>query len=536
MTRPPRSRTELALLAAILAVYVLSLGRTLDHGYVWDDVPEIQTNVSFDRPLGEGISLTQVERGAAQLAQLDSLSFTYDSYRPVLFASYWSDIALWGREPGPLHRTNVLLGALAIVLAYLVARRWIGTAAALVPTALFALHPIQIETVAYVSARGDLLAGLFALAATYGTLRGIDATTTRRSAGFAVMASLAFAASLLSKESYIALPLALAIIAWSRPHGRARWWIVAGLFVVAASYLPLRAMMISVRSSPPYGDSVVSFPATVLDYLRIVVLPFDLSIERMPRTHAYVGWLAAACVIALAVFGALRVRAGTALAAWTRTVVEGVAWLILLVGPSAVVVHSMNITADRYLFLPVLGLAIAMTAAGVRLVQFADRWAIPIKALAIAWAAIAVFVGWRQVPVWHDTSTLYRHGLAMEPSSSRANYRVAVLEIQRGDWELAVPLLERAIELDPRNAEALNNLGVYFLRRARNVEAELLFRRAVAANPARFNAWNNLGLALLAQGKHDAACVSIAHALEINPGYQAARSGFDRECASGIRR
>lgn len=535
MTWVPRSRTELALLVVILAAYALSLGRTVDYGYVWDDVPEIQTNVAFDQPLSDGILLTQVERGAAQLAHLERLSFTYDSYRPVLFASYWSEIALSGRAPGPLHRTNVVFGALAILLAYLVARRWLGTATALVPTAIFGLHPIQIETVAYVSARGDLLAGLFALAATYAVLRGIDATTVRRGSGWAVVAGLAFAASLLSKEAYIALPLALAVIAWSRPGGRTRWWIVAGLFVVAVGYLPFRAMMISVRSSPPYGDSLVGFPATVLDYLRVVALPFDLSIERMPRTQAHVGWLAAGVAIALVAFGAYRLRARGPLACWTRTVIEGGAWLILLVGPSAVVVHSMNVTADRYFYVPILGLAVAITAAGVHLVRIAARWAIPLKAIAIVWAAMAVFVAWRQVPVWRDTTTLYRHALAMEPSSSRANYRVAVLEVQRGDWELAVPLLERAIELDPRNAEALNNLGVYFLRRAHSSEAEVLFRRVITANPGRFNAWNNLGLALLAQGKREAACASMATALQINPTYEAARSGFDLECATRNR-
>ncbi len=536
MTRVPRSRTELVLLVVILAAYALSLGRTVDYGYVWDDVPEIQTNVAFDRPLSEGIQLTQVERGATQLAQLERLSFTYDSYRPVLFASYWSDIALSGRAPGPLHRTNVMLGALAILLAYLFARRWIGSATALVPTAIFALHPVQIETIAYVSARGDLLAGLFALAASYAVLCGIDAATTRRVAGWAVVACVAFAASLLSKESYVALPLALAVVAWGRPGGRPRWWILAALAAIAVGYLPLRAVMISVQSSPPYGASVAAFPATLLDYVRIIALPFDLSIERMPRTQVSVGWLVVGLVIALAAIRAYRVRVPGPLAVWTRNVIAGGAWLIVLLGPSAVVVSSMNVTADRYLYLPVLGLAVAITSAGARLTQVADRWATPIKAVSIGWAALAAFVAWRQVPVWRDTTSLYHHALAMEPASSRANYRVAVLGAQRGDWELAVPLLERAIELDPHNAEALNNLGVYHLRHARNAEAEALFRRAITANRARFNAWNNLGLALLAQGKRDAACASMTTALEINPGYEPARSGFERECANHDRR
>jgi len=529
MAAKPRTR-ELVLLVMILGAYAVSLGRTIDHGYVWDDVPEIETNASFDRPLAEGIRLTQVERGASELAQLGSLRFGYDSYRPLLYASYWADIALWGRSPGPMHRTNVLLGGLAIVLAYLVSRRWLGATTALVPTAVFALHPIQIETVAYLSARGDLLAGLFALAATYAALRGVDAITRRRAIGWAVVASASFAASLLSKEAYVALPLAIAAIAATRPGGRARWRITAALAAVAIAYLPVRAAMLDVHSRPPYGDALVAFPGAVLDYLRSVIFPFDLSIERQPRTGALVGWSGVVLVSAMAIWLVRRVRAGTRLPPWAQTTIAGLAWLLALLGPSIVVVHTMNVVADRYLYVPLLGLAVAATAAGARLANQRPRWARPLGAVAILWSSITLFVAWRQVPVWRDVSTLYRHAVEMAPGSSRAQYRVAVLELQTGNWELAVPRLERAIELDPRNVEALNNLGVYLLRQARYPEAEAMLRRAVDANPARFNAWNNLGLAQLGQGKRDAGCASIARALEINQGYEPARRDHARAC------
>lgn len=505
-------RLQLALLALILAAYGVSLGRTANHGYVWDDVHEIATNPVFDRPLAEGIVLTQTERAEPALADLPALGFGYDSYRPVLFASYWLDIQLWGRDPRALHLVNVLLGALAILAAYVLARRWLGSSYALVPTALFALHPIQIEAVAYISGRGDVLAGLFVLVAAYACLRE-----------WTLVAALAFAVSLLAKESYLLLPIAIAALAASR---RTRWRNVIALVVVAVAYLVVRTLLVTTASQPAFGRAALAFPGYVLDYVRIVLLPFDLSIERVPRDFAIVGWAAVAASAALALV--LYRRFG--LADWARDVLVGLVWMFVLLAPSAAVISTMHVLADRYLYAPLFGFGIAIAASASRLASCRPGLARVLSALCALWAALVLVVAWRQVSVWRNMSTLYRHSAAVAADSSRAQYRVAYLEIERGRWDLAVPRLERALELDPNNASALNNLGVYRLRQGRLAEAESLLHRAIAANPARFNSWLNLGLVLHAQGKREAGCAAIVRALAINPRFEAARVEEARLC------
>jgi hypothetical protein len=513
-------KRTLASVAVVLAVYLASFVRTADYGWVWDDVPEIALDRSFDGPLASGMSLTQIERSAPALADLPQLQFGYDSYRPLLYASLWLDIRLWGRSPGALHGSNVFLGAVVLLLVYLVAHRLVGSRAVVV-MAIFALHPIQIETVAYISARGDLLASGFVLAATYACLRA------REHVGWMIAATLLFAASLFSKESYILLPLAVAGLALTR---RTPWMCVVSMLVVIGVYALVRSLVVTTTSSPAYVDALVAAPGILLQYLRIVLLPFDLSIERLPDDrYTVAGWLTAALAFAGIALVILRRKQ---LPEWVRIPLIGAGWTIALLGPSLVVIATMHVVADRYFYAPMFGAAIAAVVLLDRLVTIYPRLARPLVAAIVVWGAMVMVVGWRQVTVWHDVSSLYRHAAELAPDSSRAQYRVAYLDIQRERWDLAVPRLEHAIELDGANAPALNNLGVYLMRKGRFADAEVLLAKAVTVNPARFNSWLNLGISQIQGGNRSAGCASIARALSINPSFAEASLEYSRSCLS----
>ena len=164
-------RTQRWILVAVVAAYGALYARAVDHDFVWDDVAEIANARSFDGPLLDGLRMTQVERIDPALAHTEGVVLAYDSYRPVLFASYWIEIHAWGRRPGPMHATNLAVGAIGILLAHALARRLLSAGAALAATAIFALHPMHVEAIAYISGRGDLFAGVLALAATLLALR-----------------------------------------------------------------------------------------------------------------------------------------------------------------------------------------------------------------------------------------------------------------------------------------------------------------------------------------------------------------------------
>lgn len=514
---------ELALVGAILCAYFVLFGRGVAYEFVWDDVGEIQNASLFDRPLLEGLTTTQTERTDPTLTDAVGLRLAYDSYRPLLFASYWFDIRLWGRSAFALHLTNLVLGALAIACMFAVTRHWLGSCkGTIAATAIFALHPLQIEAVVYISGRGDLLAGLFALCATLCVLRALDARVVR----WSILGALAFFASLLSKESCIGLPLAIAGIMWMEGKLRRRWWIVVLLVSVALAYLGLRRMIVVPTTSSALLEGVVALPGVGLEYARLLLFPFDLSTERLHDVrYVWPGW--AFAVLTVAALGFARWR-GCAL---SRSAAAGALWFGALLGPSAVAIAaSTGVVSDRYTYSAVAGGAIALTAFGGSVVRCQPRLYRPLALLAAVWALMTVAMCWIHVPVWRDNHTLYTHAVAMTPESSEAHYRLAYLAARNNDWEQAIPLLERAITLDPQNVRALVNLGVGKLRTGQPEEAEAAFQHAVEANPAAFRAWFNLGIARLALGKQAQACDAIARAVAINPRYTPATISHRENC------
>lgn len=524
MSLPPaRQRVWLGV---VVGLYLALFARAVTYEYVWDDVAEIQRSELLDGPLLAGLSATQTERNDASLTELVGARLAYDSYRPLLFASYWVEVQLWGRSAAAMHATNIVLGLGAIVCVFALARRVLrDPLLALVATAIFALHPAQIEAVAYISGRGDLLAGVWATASALAVCRALDSS---RPAAWTALAAILFAASLFSKESCLGLPLASAALLWAHRQLRARWWIAAALAVVAVGYLLVRRVMTVPTTSAALVDGVVAFPGVCLEYVRIVLLPFDLSTERL-HDAAYVlpGW----CVgIAVAIALVLAARSGHE--PW-RAITAGIVWFVVLLAPAAVAIASSSgVVADRYLYAPLPGLSIALVALAARAAR-TRRWARhALVGLGIAWGVLLGIVAWQQVPVWRANQTLYAHAVAMTPESSEAHYRLAYLAAIENDWDRAIPLLERAVELDPKNVRALVNLGVGLLRTERAADAEVMFGRAVDANPAAFRAWFNLGVARIALGKRAEGCAAIDRALAINPRYELAARTRQRDCRS----
>ncbi len=518
---------QLAGLALVIACYAGIFGRAVSYAYVWDDVPEIARSALFDEPLAVALRATQSERIDPFLSHLSGIELAYDSYRPLTVASHWVEIRLWGRDPLPMHLDNLLLGAITIVLAFALARRWLGsTALALVPTALFALHPAHVESIAYISGRGDLLAGLFTLAAALLALRAGEAA--RNAVMYTAAACLAFALSLLSKEVCIGLPVAVAALLWTKQTLRKRWWIPAAMLGVAIGYLVVRAAVVSTTSSLAVGDTLARLPGVWLQCVRVIVFPFDLSTER-PYDGAYVavGWaLVLVGVIAALIYVVRRGVPGT-LPAWA----SGLAWFVVLVSPAALVIFSTKVVSDRYVFVPLLGLAIALT----ELVGWAIRrlpglrW--PLVGLSALLGLLVIVVAVRQVPVWRDDESLDRNAVEMTPDSSAAHYRLGNVMTASGRWSEALDQFQLAAALDPRNFHALDNLGVCLMRTQRFAEAEDVLVRAVAASPpAQYRTSFNLGVARLALGKHAEGCADLRRALAINPRYEVAVAELQRSC------
>ena len=529
------NRLERWGLVFILLVFAAIYARTVGFSYVWDDVESLRDNPIYAGPLRDGLDASQHDHIDPALRKLSGMKPSHDSYRPLLYLSYRTDVALFGMSPKAMHLHNLVLAILAIVLFYFLASAWmVSRPSALVATAIFALHPLQVETVAYVSGRSDLLAGIFALLAVASALRFGDESASGgnrpRRWAWLLVGTACFLASLLSKEAYVGLPLALAGISFARGRLWEQRPVLAAWIAALSGYLVLRFAIADVAEGGTGMAAVAALPGVFLRYLHIALLPFDLSIERMyDSRYLLPGWLALG---AIAIWLAVELRRGWS--ATSRMVASGLWWMLVLLAPSVIVVMVMGVVADRYAYLPLAGFAVATSALLTAGLRAGKKLRTPVGIAALLWAAMCLATTVVQVNVWKDNRTLYSHAVATAPQSSMAHYRLGYVYAKAGHWPEAIALFERAVKLRPSNTRALNNLGVAYLNIGDFQKAAQSFERAIAeSGQMHFRAWYNLAVARMNMGDRDAACADVARALEINPSYEDAAAFRRARCERG---
>jgi len=528
-------------IAVVLAVFALTYARAASHDFVWDDFDNVVENPHYETALGESLRSTQIDHLDPTLLGAAELPVAYESYRPLLFLSYRLDAATFGRASAAMHVHNLILGALAIALAgWIFVQLLPDPRSALLATAVFALHPLQAETLCYVSARGGLLAALLALLATGAFCAALGAgAAPRRRAVATLVAAVAFLASLAAKESWATLPVALAGIALVRHRMRAAVMPLAALCVVPCVYLALRVLLIGSELSsvdPAIGFRALgNAPAHALAYLRIVAIPSDLSIERLAAVSGvgwwagWVFWIAVGLAVAR---GAAPSRAG----AKSGLVAAGLLWFGVLLVPAAVAIETMGVRADRYAFLPLFGAALAVGASSEGLWRRVTAGQNAIPAAAGIWVVTCLIVTIGQVSVWRDNDSLYTHSVLVEPTSAMAHYRLGVLAVRSDDWVDALDHFQTAARLDDSNVFVLNNLGVAYLNLGRLDDAEFALRRVLAISETRhFRAWNNLAQVHFARAEREHGCRALERSLAINPAYSFAQQNHAHYCAPDPR-
>lgn len=517
-------RTRLCLLG-IVSLFCLLYARTASYSFVWDDVDAVVNNPLYEGPWLAGLRASQHDHLDQSLRRQALARPMHDSYRPGLYVSHRIERELFGPSPVAHHVHNLAVALCAIGLAFALGRRCLESdAQALAVTAIFALHPLQVEPIAYVSGRGDLLSTCFALIALWLALCAADQAPglSGRRITWAILGALSYAVALTCKEAYVGLPIVLALIAWSR--GRLRDHVVD--FVACTFglglYLCLRLSMAR-SASPSAGlDGALMLPGLWLQYLRIVLAPIDLSIVRpYDERMRLLGWIALAVFSVFALVVALQPL--NAFTARLRRIIAGLAMALVLIGPSAIVVHIMGVVADRYAYLPLFGFAQALVVGFVLLLEARPRLQTPLRVVASGCSLIWFAFTLLQVPVWRDAGTLYTHAVAVEPTSARAAYGLGVWHAQLGRCAAALPLFERTIALDPKHGRAWNNIAVCALSGGDYSRALAASQHAISfASGPPFRALYNLGVAQLRLGDERQGCQSLRSALSINPGYRQA--------------
>lgn len=517
----------LSLVVAVFLVY----GNTLGNGFVIDDRAFVEQNPII-RDLANVPQMFTSGFWESTVASVQAL------YRPAVTVSFALNYALGGLDPFGYHLVNILLHAantlLLFALVHLLSRRTLFAGAA---AALFGLHPIGTESVAWVAQRSELMGAFFAL----GTLllyisvfppEGRRDRRAGRSVLLQVCGVLAFFLALLSKEGAIALPGVLIIydLAFKRAPGR--WVRLAPYLALTAVYVGTLALAFGGPGAYRIDfvfNPLIQEPAGARALTGVQLFGFGVWLllwpERLVADYSFASLPLADTVwdpdVIAAGIGILAL-VGLLLLSWRqhRVMFLGLGAMCCYLGLFVLnALYPMaSMFAERFLYMPSVGFALACVGAGDLLLRLVPRQRETAGFLVLAVIVLAFSVRARSRNFeWHDNYTLLVSAAEANPGSAWVQASLAGEYFERGDYQSARFHSLRAVEIYPQYGRAYLNLGEAALAVGAHVEAVRHLSTAVRLSPRSWAAHSSLGLAYKELGDFAAAEEQYRRSLEINP-------------------
>jgi len=505
----------LLLVFAALAVYL----RVWHAGFIWDDEMHLTNNPAIVGPLGLWDIWTS---RAARIC-------------PLVLTTFWVEHAAWGLNPLPYHVVNVLMhGACAVALwralqGLRVRGAWMGAA-------LWALHPVQVETVAWVTELKNTQSCLFYLLAILFFVKWTGAGAAGRRARDYALALLFAALAMASKSSTVVLPLVLGLCAWWT-EGRLAWRTWARLVPVflmsaAASALAIWTQHLEGANEAEWARG---WPERIAVSGRIFWFYLGKLLWPHPLVFIYPRWridgTQAASYVATAAMVAF-----LALLWWRRNgslrpAFFSFAYFLVALLPVLGLVDQFfwrySFVGDHFQYLASMGpLALAGAGIATALGCLGRNRLLIGPALCGALLSVLGVLSWRQCAVYRNLETLWRTTIAGNPECWIAYNNLGVALLDMGRRDEAVADFERAVEIRHDHVEAHYNLGNALLQMGRVDDAIAHFQKALEFDPGFEKAHNNLGNALLQEGRVDEAVAHFNRALEINPGLADAQNNL----------
>lgn len=514
----------LFLLTAIFAVY----WQTVGHEFISYDDPEYIT----DNPaIKQGLTLSAIVWAFT--------TFHASNWHPLTWLSHLLDVELFGMNPAGHHLVNIILHSANSILLFLLLNRysrffWRSAVVA----ALFALHPLHVESVAWVAERKDLLSALFWMLTLYLYADYVEKAGTGRY----LLLLTTFTLGLMAKPMLVTLPLVMILLDYwplrrldsadisvcptSKFMNLIKEKIPFLLLVAASSTVTIFAQQaaLSSLSATTITARISNALSAYLAYLGKALLPQNLAVfyqfnYELPWEHV-LGATTLLCAISIMAVRMRQVR--------PYLFVGWLWYLITLVPVIGIVQVGMQSMADRYTYIPLIGIFIIIVWA---VADVAEKWRYRQAALTILTATVVTacaITSWQQVSHWRTSTTLFSHAIASTEKNFIAHFRLGNEFEQLGRAEEAAASYKAALADNPFYGAAYGKLAKISYESGRLEEAIRYYYKELFMNPLSVYSRNNLGIALAENGQLDEAIRQFSHALTLEPDFEPAQDNLKR--------
>jgi len=523
--------------ALIILLTVVAYIPALRGGFIWDDDSYVTDNTTLR-------TMDGLRRIWFEVATKNEAGVT-PQYYPLTSTSFWLDYHLWQLAPSGYHVINIGLHALNAMLVFLALRK-LGVRGAWLAGAIFALHPVHVESVAWITERKNVLSGFFYLGALLAYLRfltgsaiGLDFGAAMRSPvtgigpkpwKFYWLAIGLYGCALLSKSVTCSLPVTILLLVWWK-RGRLGWRDVAALLPFLALGLGLGLITMKAEN-PQYAlsalDRCLVAGRNLWFYAGKLAWPQNLTFV-YPRWHIDAGlwwpWLYPVGAVGVIV-GLWRLRER-----WGRGALVGVLFFVVTLLPASgffgIFYFHYSYVADHFQYLASVGLIALAASGGTGMCERLGPRGRSIGAVTAAVLLTALgTLTWGQTHVYRNLETLWRDTLAKNPQCWLAHNNLGVVLKDQGKVPEAIAQYEQALRIDPNYHETYYNLGVVLQDQGKVLEAIAYYERALQIEPKYPEAHNNLGNALAQTGRMGEAIAHYEQALQIKPDYARAQNNL----------
>ncbi|MEE9122805.1 MAG: tetratricopeptide repeat protein [Syntrophobacteria bacterium] len=533
-------KTLLLWAGLIVLLTLLAYIPAMRGGYIWDDNAHITDNAAL--------------RSSDGLASIWFNPKVLPQYYPLVHTTFWVEYRLWQLHPFGYHLVNVLLHAINAILLLLVLR-YLRVPGAWLAAAFFALHPVHVESVAWITERKNVLSGFFYLSSALAYLRFANVTgdpantslssdihpltsgKSSRSWGFYAFSLFLFLCALLSKTVTCSLPAAILLVLWWKRGRICRRDILTLIpyFVVGALFGLTTVWLEKYQVGAYGGEWALSFLDRCLVagralwfYAGKLLWPHSLTFI-YPRWHIEAGvwWqylFPATALAVISILWVMRRRIGkgpfVAVAFFAGTLVPALGFF-------DVYPMRFSFVADHFQYLASIGL-IALAAASMT--AFLGRLGPRQSTIGfVVCMAVLFFFGvlvWKQSTIYGDAETLYRDTISKNPHAWMAHYNLGVLLVNSGRSDEVMAHFSEALRLQPDDADAHYNLGVALEKQGRLKEAMAHFSEAVRLRPDYADTHYSMAVILARQNKFKEAISHYSNALRVNPTYAEAHNNL----------